>query len=59
VDFAPVVFGEICWKWPAFEPVAAAFKRAAGELKIQIEWGGDWKSFRDGPHVQLSRKSYP
>jgi len=59
VDFAPVVFGEICWKWPAFEPVAAAFKRAAVELKIQIEWGGDWKSFRDGPHVQLSRKSYP
>ena len=59
VDFAPLLDdGSITWKWPAFKPVADAFKRAAKELKIEIEWGGDWKSFRDGPHLQLSSKVY-
>jgi peptidoglycan L-alanyl-D-glutamate endopeptidase CwlK len=59
VDFAPLLEdGSITWKWPAFKPVANAFKRAAKELKIEIEWGGDWKSFRDGPHLQLSSKVY-
>jgi len=28
-------------------------------LRIPIEWGGDWKSFPDGPHYQLPRKEYP
>jgi peptidoglycan L-alanyl-D-glutamate endopeptidase CwlK len=59
IDFAPVVDGEITWKWPAFGPIAGVFKRAAAELKIPIEWGGEWKSFKDGPHIQLSRKQYP
>lgn len=39
--------------------VAAAFKLAAMNLKIPIEWGGDWKSFVDTPHIELSRKVYP
>ncbi|WP_205671764.1 M15 family metallopeptidase [Acinetobacter bereziniae] len=28
-------------------------KQAAKELGIEIEWGGDWKKFKDGPHWQL------
>ena len=58
VDFAPLVGNEVTWKWPAFKPVADAFKAAAKELDIPIVWGGDWKSFRDGPHVELDRKVY-
>jgi peptidoglycan L-alanyl-D-glutamate endopeptidase CwlK len=38
---------------------AAIFKRAAAELEIAIEWGGDWKSFVDTPHIELDRKVYP
>ena len=59
VDFAPIAAGEITWKWPAFEPIAAIFKVAAAKLGVKIEWGGDWRTFRDGPHVQLPWKDYP
>jgi peptidoglycan L-alanyl-D-glutamate endopeptidase CwlK len=59
VDFAPLLDdGSITWKWPAFPPVANAFKQAAKELKIPIEWGGDFRTFKDGPHIQLSHKVY-
>lgn len=37
---------------------AAIFKQAAKELGIAIEWGGDWKSFVDTPHIELDRKVY-
>lgn len=56
VDFAPLVAGKITWAWPAMTKVANAFKQAAKELGIPIEWGGDWKTFKDGPHIQLKRK---
>ena len=28
-------------------------KQAAKELGVNIVWGGDWKSFKDGPHFQI------
>lgn len=59
IDFAPLVGGEVTWKWPPFAIVAAAFKRAAAELDISIGWGGDWRTFRDGPHIELDAKRYP
>jgi peptidoglycan L-alanyl-D-glutamate endopeptidase CwlK len=59
IDFVPVVAGKVTWKWPAFGPVADAFKKAAQELKVPIVWGGDWRTFKDGPHIELSRKHYP
>jgi peptidoglycan L-alanyl-D-glutamate endopeptidase CwlK len=59
IDFAPLVGGEVTWKWPPFAMVAAAFKRAAAELGVPILWGGDWRTFRDGPHIELDRKRYP
>jgi peptidoglycan L-alanyl-D-glutamate endopeptidase CwlK len=34
-------------------------KDAAEQLGIQLEWGGDWKTFKDGPHFQLPWKDYP
>ena len=59
IDFAPLVAGEVTWKWPPFALVAKAFKRAAAELAVPISWGGDWRTFRDGPHIELDRKAYP
>jgi peptidoglycan L-alanyl-D-glutamate endopeptidase CwlK len=57
VDIAP---------WPIdwddlerFEIMADAMKQAADELGVDVEWGGDWRTFYDGPHFQLSRKAYP
>lgn len=49
----------VSWDWKYFYPIAEAMKAAATELNIDLQWGGDWKSFPDGPHFQLSRKSYP
>ncbi|EHS4316222.1 M15 family metallopeptidase, partial [Escherichia coli] len=28
---------------------------AAAEMGTAIEWGGDWKTLKDGPHFQLKR----
>ena len=42
-----------------FEIMANAMKQAAEELDIPIVWGGDWKTFYDGPHFELDRKVYP
>ena len=56
VDLAP---WPISWEWEDFYPIADAMKAAAEELEVDLEWGGDWKSFPDGPHFQLSRKTYP
>jgi peptidoglycan L-alanyl-D-glutamate endopeptidase CwlK len=42
-----------------FEIMAEAMKQAADELGVDVEWGGDWRTFYDGPHFQLSRKAYP
>ena len=56
VDIAP---WPISWDWEHFYPIADAMKQAAEELDVALEWGGDWKSFPDGPHYQLSRKTHP
>ena len=56
VDLAPY---PLSWDWEYFYPIADAMKQAAEELDVDLEWGGDWKSFPDGPHFELSRKTYP
>ena len=56
VDLAPY---PLSWDWEYFYPIADAMKAAAEELDVDLEWGGDWKSFPDGPHWELSWDSYP
>jgi peptidoglycan L-alanyl-D-glutamate endopeptidase CwlK len=56
VDLAP---WPISWDWEYFYPIADAMKDASDEVGVPIEWGGDWKSFPDGPHFQLPHKDYP
>lgn len=53
VDLAPRLDGEVRWDWPLFHIIAAAMKRAAKELDVAIVWGGDWRTFKDGPHFEL------
>ena len=47
------------WEWKYYEQIAIAFKQAAKELNIPVEWGGDWKTLKDGPHFQLPHAKYP
>jgi len=56
VDITPF---PISWDWKDYPPVEKAMKQAAKELGVDLEWGGDWKSFPDAPHWQLSHKAYP
>ena len=58
VDLAAVVGKEVRWDWPLYSKIAEAMKDAALELKVTIQWGGDWKTFRDGPHFQLHPRFY-
>jgi len=51
--------GKVSYDDGRMKAVADAMKRAAGELGIPIEWGGDWKSFVDTPHFQLPADLYP
>lgn len=50
---------DLTWKWPRYVAIAQAVKRAAAELAVPVEWGGDWTTFRDGPHFQLPVNRYP
>lgn len=59
VDLGAWVDGEVRWDWPLYHKIAAAMKEAAKQLDIKIVCGADWKSFPDGPHFELDRKSYP
>lgn len=47
VDLAAWVDNTISWDWKYYYQVSKAMKQAAEELKISIEWGGDWKTFKD------------
>ena len=58
VDLAAVVGKEVRWDWPLYSKIAEAMKEAGVELKVNIQWGGDWKTFKDGPHFQLHPKFY-
>lgn len=59
VDIGAWVDGTVRWDWPLYYKLADAMKQAAKELNVDLEWGGDWKSFKDGPHYQLSWAAYP
>ena len=59
VDIAPVVGGAIRWDWPLYDRLAVAVKQAAREFSVPVEWGGDWTTFKDGPHWQLPWAQYP
>lgn len=61
VDVAPYVGGAVSWEWEHYHPLAAHIKatwsrlKAEGKVTGELEWGGDWRSFKDGPHWQINR----
>lgn len=60
VDLAPLgADGKVSWDWPLYHRLAPAVKKAAKTEKVPIEWGGDWRRFKDGPHWQLPWGAYP
>lgn len=59
VDLGAYVAGQVRWDWPLYHKLADTMKKAAEECSVPIEWGGDWTSFKDGPHFQLPHKEYP
>ena len=59
VDLGALVSGSVRWDWPLYNKLAEAMKTASLELLTPLEWGGDWETFKDGPHFQLPWKEYP
>ena len=59
VDLAPMVGGTVRWDWPLYHQLAVIVKDAAKAENVPITWGGDWRTFKDGPHWELPWKQYP
>jgi peptidoglycan L-alanyl-D-glutamate endopeptidase CwlK len=59
VDLAPMIGGSVSWDWPLYHRLAKVVKAAADHENVPITWGGDWKTFKDGPHWELPWKQYP
>lgn len=57
VDVCVLIDGKADWTFNNYRIVAAAVKAAALQMNIAVEWGGDWLTFKDGPHFQLSTRS--
>jgi peptidoglycan L-alanyl-D-glutamate endopeptidase CwlK len=61
VDVAPWIDGAASWDWAHYYPLAEHIKATWATLPPEIragwrlEWGGDWRSFKDGPHWQIVR----
>ena len=59
VDVAALVGTEVRWDWPLYKRIADVVKQEALKEGVSIVWGGDWRTFRDGPHFELDRREYP
>lgn len=59
LDYVAMVNRRVTYDLGPMRAVADAFKKASSLLGIPIEWGGDWRGFKDEPHIQLRRKEYP
>lgn len=59
IDVAFIINGKVRWDWPLYKAFADVMKAEAKRLGVPVEWGGDWRSFKDGPHFQLPYGKYP
>lgn len=59
VDLGAYIAGRISWDAHPYIEIKTAIVRAAEEQGTPIEWGGDWKTFKDLVHFQLPWKEYP
>ena len=53
VDLYPLTDDRKMINSGGYDRLARTMKKAAFELFVEIEWGGDWTKFVDKPHYQL------
>ena len=58
-DVCGWIAGKPDYSWPIIRKIAEGMKAAAKAEGVPIEWGGDWRTFKDGPHWQLPWRLYP
>lgn len=61
VDIVPLEGGQVSWDWAHYHQIAPIIKDEWAKMKAEgltgaavLTWGGDWRSFKDGPHWELS-----
>lgn len=59
VDLGALIGGTVRWDFPLYTVISKAMKQASRDLGIPITWGGDWRTFKDGPHYELPWSKYP
>lgn len=59
VDLLPIGPNGAEFAWPLYNKLAPAVKKVAKEEGVEIQWGGDWRTFKDGPHFELTHAAYP
>lgn len=59
VDLVVLANGTVTWKWPPYADLNTWMSKAAADVKVPIEWGGAWKTIKDGDHWQLPWAKYP
>lgn len=59
VDLLPIGPNGPRFDWPLYDRLGPAVLAAAKAEGVALDWGGDWRAFRDGPHFELSRAVYP
>ena len=53
IDFVVYINGKANWDLSNYEKVAQVFLEVGKEQGIELEAGAFWKTFKDGPHIQL------
>ena len=53
IDFVIYINGKANWDLENYQKVAQVFLEIGKELGIKLEAGAFWKTFKDGPHIQL------
>ncbi len=61
VDLLPInpKTGKGEFEWGLYNVLGPAVEKAAIAEGVPLVWGGRWTSFKDGPHFELHRDSYP
>lgn len=59
IDVVAIIDGKVNWDLPNYARIAKRMKTAAKAEGVPLEWGGEWASFVDGPHLQLPWAQYP
>ena len=59
VDLYAIVDSTVSWEWKYYAKISESVLKASKELGVDVEWGGNWKTIKDGPHFQLTWAKYP